>query len=259
MLAAKRSPEDDDTSRGGSDGSSGKSASTESDADVAPEKRRRRGTYHKPRPPRQNNLLAFIQLSPALQSELKKLQHVWLHEDLVFRKLNGTKCARLENKTVSLLQPGSRTPDVAATITSPATGRRRQHVVEIFAMDVDDNFQTCGKRGIGRGRRKHRCRPDRFEKRTAATLTTWKTPPVETQSILQHHFCRCEQCDTSGHPWVNVSRNELRTLWVLMNLGNKMEQLERCPCAHEQGQRDVTGTWDTHQYNKWRNFFENRR
>ena len=49
VLAVKRSHEDDDASSGESDGTSGTSASTESDADVVPEKRRRRGAHHKPR------------------------------------------------------------------------------------------------------------------------------------------------------------------------------------------------------------------
>ena len=77
VLAAKRSHEDDDTSSGESDGTSGTSASIEKDADVVVrQKRRRRGAYRKRRPPRKNNPLAFAQLSPALKSELKKLQQV---------------------------------------------------------------------------------------------------------------------------------------------------------------------------------------
>ena len=76
VLAAKGYHKEDDKSRGESDGTSGTSTSTESDAGVVPEKRRRRGAYHKPRPPRKNNQLAFIQLSPALQSEFKNLQQV---------------------------------------------------------------------------------------------------------------------------------------------------------------------------------------
>ena len=48
VLAATRSHEDDDTSGGESDGTSGTSASTERDADVVPERRRRRGAYHQP-------------------------------------------------------------------------------------------------------------------------------------------------------------------------------------------------------------------
>ena len=76
VLAAQRSHEDEHTSGGESDGTSGTSASTESDADVVPEKRRRRVAYHKPRPPTKKNRPVVIQLSPALQSELKKLQQV---------------------------------------------------------------------------------------------------------------------------------------------------------------------------------------
>ena len=64
------------TSDAESDGTSGISASTESDADVLHEKRRRREAHHKPRPPRKINRTAFIQLSQALQSELKNLQQV---------------------------------------------------------------------------------------------------------------------------------------------------------------------------------------
>ena len=46
------------------------------------------------------------------------------------------------NKAISLLQVDSRTADVAATFTSHAPGNRGQHVVEIFAMDVDDAWTT---------------------------------------------------------------------------------------------------------------------
>ena len=46
-LAAKRSHDDEDTSSGESDRTSVRSASSESDADVVPRKRRRRGAYHK--------------------------------------------------------------------------------------------------------------------------------------------------------------------------------------------------------------------
>ena len=55
------------------------------------------------------------------------------------RKLNGTKLWNEAEKATSLMQPGSRTADVAATFTSHAIGRRGERVVEIFAMDVDDD------------------------------------------------------------------------------------------------------------------------
>ena len=76
VVGEKRSLVDDHTSGGESDGNSGTWASAESDADVVPGKHRRRGAYHKSRPSRNNNPLALIQLSAALQSELKKLQQV---------------------------------------------------------------------------------------------------------------------------------------------------------------------------------------
>ena len=75
VLAAKRS-HDDDTSGDESDRTSGTAASSESDADVVQEKRRRRGAHDKPRPPMNNYPLAFSQLSLVLQSELRKLQQL---------------------------------------------------------------------------------------------------------------------------------------------------------------------------------------
>ena len=60
VLAANRSHEDGDTSGG----------------EFVPEKRRRGGAYHKPKPPTKQHPQAVIQLSPALQSELRKLQQV---------------------------------------------------------------------------------------------------------------------------------------------------------------------------------------
>ena len=48
-MAAKRSLQDDDTSVGENGGTSGTSVLSESDPDVVPWKRRRRGAYHKPK------------------------------------------------------------------------------------------------------------------------------------------------------------------------------------------------------------------
>ena len=48
---------------------------TFTDPDEAPTKRTRRGVPRKPRAPRKKPPPAYIQLSPALQSELRKLQH----------------------------------------------------------------------------------------------------------------------------------------------------------------------------------------
>ena len=94
VLAAKRCHEDDDTSGGESDGTSGTSASTVSDAHVVPEKRRRRRVDRKPRPPRKKNSFAFIQLSPSLQSELKKLQQVATRGSGVSKAKRDKVCTR---------------------------------------------------------------------------------------------------------------------------------------------------------------------
>ena len=52
-----------------------KTEDTMTDAEEVPAKRSRRGAPRKPRVPRKKPPPAYIQLSPALQSELRKLQH----------------------------------------------------------------------------------------------------------------------------------------------------------------------------------------
>ena len=137
VLAAKRSQEDEDTSGGESDGTSGTLASTESDADVVPEKRRRRGAFHKARTQRNNNPSASIQVGPALQAELKKLQQLASRGSRA-PKVEWDKVCKVAHEAISLLQPGSKTSDVAATFSSQATGKRGQHVVDIFATYEND-------------------------------------------------------------------------------------------------------------------------
>ena len=67
----------------------------------------------------------------------------------------------MATKDTLLLQPGSRTADVAATFTSHATGQRGQHIVDIFAMDVDDNCKDVENEMSISDKRKHRWRPAR--------------------------------------------------------------------------------------------------
>ena len=61
-------------------------------------------------------------------------------------KTEWDKVCDAANKAISLLQLGSKTSDVAATLTSHATGKRGQHVVEIIAMDLDGNCKTVEER-----------------------------------------------------------------------------------------------------------------
>ena len=189
VLTSKQSHEDDDKSGGGSDGTSGTSASAESDAAVVPEKRRRRGAYHKSRP------LASLQLSPALQSELKKLRQVATRGSGVSKAECDLVC-EAANKAISLLQLGSRTSDVAATFLSRATGMRGHHVSEVFEMDTDGKCKHEDVENETSGEED----PTESKTQPRTTLTTWKPSYVETtQSVLQLHFeddyrRRCEQC-----------------------------------------------------------------
>ena len=86
----------------------------------------------------QDRQQTVICLSPTLQSELRKLQHVATRRAGI-STAEWDKVCEEANKAVSLLQFGSRTSDVAATFTSFATGKGGQHVVEISAVDVDDD------------------------------------------------------------------------------------------------------------------------
>ena len=124
VLAAKRSHVDDYTFAGESDGPSGTLASTEGDADVMSKKRKRRGAYHQHRPPKKKNPLAFIQLSLTLQSESKKLQ-LLATRGFGVSKTEWDRVCKAAIKAISLLQLGSRASDVAATLTSHVTGKRR--------------------------------------------------------------------------------------------------------------------------------------
>ena len=98
-------------------------ASSGSDAEVAPEKRRSRGAHHKPRRPRKSNPLAVLQPASGVAVRVKEVVTCgWRHEELEFRELSGTKSAKWQTKDTLLLQPGSKTAGVAATFTLHATG-----------------------------------------------------------------------------------------------------------------------------------------
>ena len=94
-VAGKRS-HDDDNGR-----TSGTSAPSECDADAVPVKSRRGGAFHKSRPPRKNNPLAFIQQSRAL-SEMKKLQQVSTRESCLSKAV-WEKVCKAANKAISLI------------------------------------------------------------------------------------------------------------------------------------------------------------
>ena len=121
----------------------------------------------------------------ALQSELKKLQQVTTRGSGV-PKAEWDNVCEAAYKAISLLQLGGGT---SAKFTSHATGRRRQLVFEIFAIDADDNCKhvenetsVSDKESTGGG----------LGESTATQTTTstmWKLPHSDTTpSTQQLHF-----------------------------------------------------------------------
>ena len=162
--------------------------------------------------------------------------------DLVSHMLNGTKCAEVARKAISLLQPGSKTSDVAATFTARATGRRGQHVFEIFAVDADEK---CKNGNVEATRHqvdmmKNGYLPDRLENpdnndfghletttyrdTVSSAVKTFKMTVVDdVSSVFGLDFRgstnRLRQHQHVRDVMVNVSRNVLRPVGVLTNLG----------------------------------------
>ena len=162
---------------------------------------------------------------------------------------------------------------MAATFTSHATGRRGQHVFEIFAVDADDKFK------MKMWQTRHQMKKMKAQMKTGTelitqtrkTLTTWKPPHVETLSVLQLHledYCRrrCEQCirlDFRGSMHRLQQHQQVRGVNELRPLGFSQIWAGRIrttgtmfPCTSRRTSREFSGTWDTHQYHKWRNFRE---
>ena len=77
---------------------------TTTDPEEVPAKRSRRGVPRKPRVPRKKPPPAYIQLSPALQSELRKLQHA-APRDSSASAAEWAKVSRAADKALALLLP----------------------------------------------------------------------------------------------------------------------------------------------------------
>ena len=190
-------------------------------------------------------------------------------------KAEWDRACKAAYKAISLLQPGSRTSDVAATFTSPATGERAQHVVDISAVVVDSKctmwttrplFRTTTAQMRTRQNRKpghqrrgplghhHTSRHSRFRS------CTLKMTIVDDVWTVIHLYMRGSMQRLREHQqvrdvMVNVSQNELRPCWVLTNSGRQIGKTGTISlCTSRKTSGELTGTWDTHQYNKWRNF-----
>ena len=91
---------------------------TITDAEEVPAKRTRRGVPRKPRVPRKKPPPAYIQLSPALQSELRKLQHAAARGSAA-PAAEWAKVSKAADKALALLLPdkGPRSMDISTVYT----------------------------------------------------------------------------------------------------------------------------------------------
>ena len=94
---------------------------TITDPEEIPAKRSRRGAPRKPRVPRKKPPPAYIQLSPALQSELRKLQHAAARGSSA-SAAEWARVSRAADKALALLLPdkGPRSMEISTVYTCQA-------------------------------------------------------------------------------------------------------------------------------------------
>ena len=105
---------------------------TMADPEEVPAKRSRRGVPRRPRVPRKKPAPAYIQLSPALQSELRKLQHA---------AARGSSASAAEWAKVS------RTADKALALLLPDKGPRSMEISTVYTCQDTKNeceSEQCG-------------------------------------------------------------------------------------------------------------------
>ena len=172
---------------------------TTTDPEEVPAKRSRRGAPRKPRVPRKKPLPAYIQLSPALQSELIKLQHA---------------AARGSSSSAAEWARVSRAADKALALLLPDKGPRSMEISSVY------NCQDFG----------FECEPEKEQ----SGATQWKhakTVGVRFDSSLEdeikgaeHRGCciRNAHCDSESHRQENgqVENNDryLRQMEVFQTI-----------------------------------------
>ena len=147
------------------------------DPEEVPAKRSRRGAPRKPRVPRKKPPPAYIQLCPALQSELRKLQHA---------AARGSSASAAEWARVS------RAADKALALLLPNKGPRSMEISTVYKCCQDIGFE---------------CEPEKEE----SGATQWihsKTVGVRFDSSredeiegAEHRGCciRNAHCDSESH------------------------------------------------------------
>ena len=117
---------------------------TITDPEEAPAKRTRRGVPRKPRVPRKKPPPAYIQLSPALQSELRKLQHAAARGSSA-SAAEWARVSRAADKALALLLPdkGPRSMEIS-TVYMSQEGVCDDHDTENeYETETDDETQQC--------------------------------------------------------------------------------------------------------------------
>ena len=104
---------------------------TVTDPQEVPAKRTRRGSLRKPRVPRKKPPPAYIRLSPALQSELRKLQHA---------AARGSSASAAERAKVS------RAADKALALLLPDKGPRSMEISTVYECETETGLCGVDKR-----------------------------------------------------------------------------------------------------------------
>ena len=109
---------------------------TITDPEEVPAKRTRRGVPRIPRVPRKKPPPAYIQLSPALQSELRKLQHAAARGSSASAS-EWAKVSRAADKALALLLPdkGPRSMEISTVYTCQDTENECETETELCGVD----------------------------------------------------------------------------------------------------------------------------
>ena len=142
MWTSKRRRESEET--GTESEMTDRTEETITDPEEAPTKRTRRGVPRKPRIPRKKPPPAHIQLSSALQSELRKLQHAAARGSSA-SAAEWTRVSRAADKALALLLPdkGPRSMQIS-TVYMSQEGICDDHATESeYETETDDETQQC--------------------------------------------------------------------------------------------------------------------
>ena len=171
---------------------------TITDPEEVPAKRTRRRVPRKPRAPRKKPPPAYIQLSPALQSELRKLQHAAARGSSA-SAAEWARVSRAADKALALLLPdkGPRSMEIS-TVYMSQEGVCDDHDTENeYETETDDETQQCDEteQWLIEDYFRHRCevKARRDTKKCCRILTalgrkdwrTWNDVPLDFRKDIE--------------------------------------------------------------------------